>query len=199
MIRNGADNTTDRDTGAYWENQFCRMARTSGKSFTPHQFKRPDNSALFYGPSSDIEGKSQWTLPDITIWSAPGEHHEIKHKRPTADGMYGLERYRIDALVRFANVTAQAVYYTIHDWDMAGAANSQERVENDLSHWLVGDIARLSKGCTRSGKADTWYAGSLRKDEPIWYWTADPTRKFAWFRPLAELWTAEVVADKHAA
>lgn len=189
MKRNGADNATDRETGAYWENQFCRMARGLGKVFTPHQFKRPDNSALFYGPASDSEGKSQWTLPDITVWSAPGEHHEIKHKNQTHDGMYGLEVYRIEALVRFANTTGQAVYYTIHDWQLAGAANSQERVANDMTHWLVGDITQLSRGCTKPGKSDTWYAGQLRRDEPTWYWTADPCRRFAWFRPLSEIWT----------
>lgn len=180
------DNAADRTVGQYWENQFCRMARQCGKVFTPHQFDRPANSAMFYGPA-DIAGKSGWTLPDITVWSAPGEHHEIKHKNPTRDGMYGLERYRLDALVRFANTTGQAVFYTIHDWEMAGASGSAAHVENDMSHWLVGDIEQLSKGCTRQGRDWTYYNGQQRMVD-IWYWTADPNRKHRWFRPLAEVW-----------
>jgi len=188
MTAPARDNAADRATGQYWENQFCRMARQRGKLFTPHQFGRDAKSAMFYGPT-DLEGKSGWTLPDITIWSAPGEHHEIKHKNPTFDGMYGLERYRLDALVRFANATGQPVYYTIHDWERAGASCSSEPVENHIDHWLVGDVSLLSRGCTRK-KLDEWtyYNGEMRQVE-VWYWSADPDRRvLRWFRPLAELW-----------
>lgn len=190
MTRNGADNSTDRETGAHWEAEFCRMARRYGKFFTPHQFGH-GRSAMFYG------GDSQWTLPDITIWSAPGEHHEIKHKRSTQDGMYGLERYRLDALIRFANTTGQQVFYTIHDWEMAGADDSQERVSNDPDHWLAADIATLSRGHTRISRDSTYYNGILREVEVL-YWTADPSRKHRWFVPLPEIWQLEVITQKGA-
>lgn len=179
------DNAADRAIGQHWENQFCAMARLGGKFFTPHQFGRPTEPALFHG--TDSFGKTQWTLPDITIWSAPDEHHEIKHKNPTKDGMYGLERYRLDALVRFANVTGQSVYYTIHDWEMAGADGAGDPVSNDISHWLVGEIGQLSHGCTRQGPGWTYYNGEMKK-MPMWFWTADTSRKYRYFRPLAEVW-----------
>lgn len=127
------DNAADREVGQYWETQFCGMARVYGKTFTPHQFRRV-GSAMFYGGAADLDGKTQWTLPDITVWSAPGEHHEIKHKNPDRSGCYGLERYRLDALVRFANTTRQKVYYSIHDWEMAGASSAKEQVANDIEH-----------------------------------------------------------------
>lgn len=179
------DNAADRSIGQHWENEFCRMARRYGKVFTPHQFGRP-TSAMFFG-APDIAGKSGWTLPDITVWSAPGEHHEIKHKNPTRDGMYGLERYRLDALVRFANTTGQSVFYTIHDWEMAGASSAADPLDNDMDHWFVGDIAQLSIGYTRRSKDWTYYNGQQRRVE-VWYWTADPHRKHRYFRPLAEVW-----------
>jgi hypothetical protein len=105
--------------------------------------------------------------------------------------MYGLERYRLDALVRFANTTGQPVYYTIHDWEMAGATGSTERVANDIRHWWVGDIRNLSRGCTRRSVGPTYYGGNVR-EVLIWYWSASTL----WFRPLAEVW-AESAPEQH--
>jgi hypothetical protein len=180
------NNAADREIGQHWETQFCGMARAYGKVFTPHQFRR-SGSAMFYGGAPDLDGKTRWTLPDITVWSAPGEHHEIKHKNADRSGCYGLERYRLDALVRFANTTGQKVYYTIHDWEMAGAHAAKEDVANDIDHWLVGDVAELSVGHTRQAPGWSYYGGEQRKVD-IWYWTADPTRRRPWFRPLADVW-----------
>jgi len=175
------NNAADRQTGAYWEREFCKMAGRYGYMFTPHQLALKTKSAVAYERGPD--GWNPLTLPDITIWSTPGEHHEIKHKNRSRDGMYGLERYRLDALVRFANATGQKVYYTIHDWELAGAKNSQERVPNDIRHWFVGDIAVLSRGCTKTAKDWTYYDGGMRRME-VWYWTASPR----WFKPLGEIW-----------
>lgn len=180
--RQCADNKTDRETGAHWERQFCALAADFGLLFTPHQIGRPSQSAAAYG-----RGPGGWKtllLPDVTVWSAPGEHHEIKHKNQTPNGMYGLEVYRLDALVRFANTTGQSVYYTIHDWEMAGARSSTERVGNDLRHWFVGDIAELSQRSTTTKRG--WsYVNGQRKEVDIRYWTA---RRY--FRPLGEVWAA---------
>lgn len=180
------NNGKDRATGEHWERQFCDLAARFGRTFTPHQIGRPNQSASAYslGPG----GWSTLLLPDVTVWSAPGEHHEIKHKNRTRDGMYGLERYRLDALVRFGNTTGQKIYYTIHDWELAGASSSEERVANDIRHWFVGDIADLSRGCTRRGEDWTYYGGGQVKKE-IWYWTA--SRR--WFRPLGEVWVGSEV------
>lgn len=141
------DNASDRRTGARWERGFCVLAAGFGKTFTPHQIGR-NQSAAAYERATD--GWSSLTLPDVTIWSAPGEHHEIKHKNRTRDGMYGLEEYRVNALVRFANTTAQRVYYTIHDWEIAGATSSADEIANDIEHWFCADIAVLCRSATKT-------------------------------------------------
>jgi hypothetical protein len=143
--------------------------------FTPHQFKRSD-AAMFYG-------LSQWTLPDITIWSAPGEHHEIKHKKATPRHEYGLERYRLEALTRFAAITEQRVLYTIHDWENANplAQNSREPAPNNLADWFTADVMEFADGCwARAGQS--YYGGQLRDGMEICYWYADR------FVPLSEFW-----------
>lgn len=176
------DNVSDRRVGAQWERGFCVLAADFGKTFTPHQIGRPKSAAAYErGP----DGWSSLTLPDVTIWSAPGEHHEIKHKNRTRDGMYGLEDYRVNALVRFANTTRQRVCYTIHDWEIAGAASSGEEIANDIRHWFYADIAVLCRGATKTREDWTYYNGGQRR-MPVRYWTAE-----RYFRPLAELWAVK--------
>jgi len=168
----------DRAIGAYWERQFGIMAGELGKVFTPHQLHLTTKSASAYGLVSG-RGWRHYLLPDVTIWSAPGEHHEIKHKRPTPDGCYGLELYRLDALAEFAETTGQGVYYTIHDWDSAGGRDQQA---NRLEDWRYADVTDISQRSTKSGRGMSWVHGR-QKEVEIRYWTA--TR---FFRPLAELW-----------
>lgn len=185
------DNAADRLIGERWEGRFCGMARTLGKVFTPHQFKRPNQSAMFYGPGVG-NGKSGWTLPDVTVWSAPGEHHEIKHKkRVPGRGWYGLEVYRLQALLHFARTTEQSVYYTIHDWEVAGAPNSRADWPNDIGHWFVADVAALARRHAKEMDSPTYYNGQIRQ-LPTRYWPADE-----FFRPLAEIWVpdAALVVD----
>lgn len=189
------DNAADRGIGQYWEFQFCMMARTYDKVFTPHQFGRRDQSALYYGGAADLDGKTRWTLPDITIWSAPGEHHEIKHKNRDRSGCYGLERYRLDALLRFANATGQRVYYTVHDWEIAGATNSREKAPSDIAHWFAADVYDLAQGFTRTSMDWTYYNGGQRQME-ICYWSFDPeATRIRRFKPLAEIWGLLAVVD----
>lgn len=176
------DNGKDRALGEHWEREFCKLAASRGKTFTPHQIGRPGQSASAY-----CRGDGDWSkllLPDVTVWSAPGEHHEIKHKEPTFDGMIGLERYRLDALVRFANTTGQRVFYTIHDWRRAGATSSHQSIANRLDDWYCGDIAALSRGCTKPGTSTSYINGELTENVPTWYWSVRPL----WFRSLAEVW-----------
>lgn len=175
------NNARDREIGAHWERQFCLLAARYGKVFTPHQIGRPESAQAY---ERNDQGWSNLTLPDVTIWSAPGEHHEVKHKNRTRDElpMYGLEEYRLTALVRFANTTGQRVLYTIHDWEIAGARSASEPVESRLEHWFVGDVASLSRQITKTRPGWTYYAGGQRK-LPIHYWVAQRH-----FRPLAELW-----------
>jgi hypothetical protein len=184
VTSHATDNEADRRIGAQWERKFCQLAARFGKVFSPHQIASPDKSAVAYGQGTDGTWE-HYTLPDVTIWSAPGEHHEIKHKRATRNGRYGLERYRIDALMRWATTTGQPVYYTIHDWEVArGADAADESMPNDIDHWFYADIEELSPGCTwvqKNGRS--WINGKARDDVEIWFWTA---RRY--FHPLRKLW-----------
>lgn len=163
MTDHATDNERDRRIGAHWEREFCKMAAGFGKVFSPHQINTLDGAAVAYG----LGDNGQWDnylLPDVTIWSAPGEHHEVKHKQRTWDLCYGLERYRLDALVRWANTTGQPVYYTIHDWQVAGGTDAaDESIPNDLRHWFYADVETISRRHTRADKTE--YLGSTASAE----------------------------------
>ena len=184
-MSNHRDAASARAIGERWERNFCVLAADHGKVFSPHQIDRPDKSASAWGPREN--GKySRYLLPDVTIWSAPGEHHEIKHKNQTPDGCYGLERYRLNALVCWANTTGQQVLYTIHDWEKAGARGADENVPNRIEHWYFADVEDISRRHTKVTQRGTSLVnGMLKNDVEIVYWTA---RRY--FHPLAELWTA---------
>lgn len=141
----GRDNGHDRQLGHQWERNFCTLAAHRRKSFTPHQIGR-EQSAQWYAPQAN--GLNPVLLPDATIWSAPGEHHEIKHKSATNPGCvcrcYGLEKYRFDALVLFRHETNQPVLYTIHDWELAGAKRSSDPMPNQIEHWRTVDVLELA-------------------------------------------------------
>jgi len=157
----------DRAIGAYWERQFCVLAARYNRTFTPMQIGR-DASAQAY--SSGPAGWSLLTLPDVTIWTRPGEHHEIKHKSPTKYGSIGLEVYRFAALERFADLTGQDVLYTIHRHDLAGGRDSKV---NDIEHWFTASVTTLKaaigspSAITRTGPT---YCNGEKKDVPIIYW-----------------------------
>lgn len=175
------DNTKDRETGAHWERQFSVMAGDRGYLFTAHQIGRTTSAA-----AHRREGKD-WavlTLPDITIWSAPGQHHEIKHKSPDRSGCYGLESYRLRALHAFHVETGQAVFYTIHDWSLAGAMSSTESVPNQLGDWVTADVRDLYGRYTDTRQGTSWYAGKRRDNVTVHYWRVQR------FQPLADVWAA---------
>lgn len=187
-----ADNAADRATGETWERAFCELARDHGKVFTPHQIGTPNKSAAAYGPGEHGIGYSTYLLPDVTVWTAPGEHHEIKHKNQDRSGCYGLERYRLDALVRWANTTGQDVFYTIHDWELAGATNSRDPVPNRIEHWRCANVSDLAMRITTTRVGTSWIGGVKRDDVRICYWTARRN-----FQPLSDLW-AGIVDEKRA-
>lgn len=180
------DNKSDRELGEHWERQFCIMAAWAGKFFTPHQIGKPAVAASFYGLQGGLW--KQGLLPDVTIWSAPGEHHEIKHKNPTRDGCYGLEVYRLQALIRFANTTGQQVLYTIHDWGHAGCRSSREPCENRAEDWFFADVSDLSRSWTRERPGPS-YVNRVKQVVPIRYWRASD-----YFMPLSALWASPLRA-----
>jgi hypothetical protein len=162
------------------------MAARYGRSFTPHQIGKSKSAAAAYHYEDRYHLA---TLPDVTVWTRPGEHHEIKHKDPTRDGMFGLEQYRVDALRWFAEETGQSVYYTIHCYDFVPLSTRQERKfyrKNHESHWLTASILDLLSReyrVARSGSAAVSIVnGKRREGVKILYWPMDA------FIPLSALW-----------
>lgn len=165
----------DRDIGKFWERQFCILAWQYGKCFTPHQWDK-NKSAVFFK-----KGINKYTLPDITIWTAPGEHHEIKHKVPTKYKSIGLEKYRFDALCDFQHETKTDVFYTIHDYSRIG----KESEENNIEDWITARVNRelfYENALVCDGKS--WVNGE-EKTVKIMYW------EMGLFIKLKEYWENE--------
>ena len=173
MTAHCTDLNGDRSLGAKWEANFQRAALRWGKAVTRHQVNRT-GAAVAY---SRISGR-HYTLPDVTVWSAPGEHHEIKHKNPTSRGKFGLEVYRFDALVWFANETGQPVYYTIHDWEHAGGKYEEANRPRD---WFMVDVRVLAAAPKATFAGSSWVNG-VATTVPIHYWA-----KELW-APLRDVW-----------
>ena len=170
-----ADNGADRALGEYWEREFCRMAAGLGLSFTPMQIGRKASAQAY------LQASTKWrhyTLPDVTVWTHPGQHHEIKHKDPTARNTYGLEVYRFEALMWFAGETEQAVLYTIHNHALSGG---REGRLNRIEHWFTVDVRKLNGAWSSQGHVFSYVNGKKRR-VPIYYW---PMRLWA---PLQEYW-----------
>lgn len=173
------DNDGDRQNGHDWEGKFCELAAQFEKSFTQQQAGRTGGAQwMQYGIHPLL-------LPDFAIWTAPGEHHEIKNKAPKQNpkqqrpGLYyGLEQYRLEALVAFRRETQQPVLYTIHDWKKAGAVDSRAPMLNRLEDWLTVDVHVLARYIT----------AHRLPPQPFKTWVnAKPATRPGYFWPVA-LW-----------
>ncbi len=181
-----SDNGADRKLGKYWERMFCLMAARRGLMLTPMQIGR-SGSAIAWHPRRGR--RHVLTLPDITIWSCPTEHHEIKHKNPTRAGEFGLEEYRLAALLDFASESEHAVMYTIHNHDLSGGRNAKA---NDLEHWMTYNVLELDGTQTREDTGVSWVNGKPQDVRRL-YWPA------AWWQPLSVFWrdrTSQSVAPR---
>lgn len=175
MTEHCTNNGADRAKGEYWEKQFGIMAAQHGKVFSFLQIGR-NGSALFY-----LKIGGHWrkhTLPDVVIWSSPGEHHEIKHKAPTARGRFGLEVYRFNALMEFAETTQQRVMYTIHNHALAGGSDAKE---NNIAHWVTANVTELDGQWSSQYPGYSWINGQKVETE-IYYWDQE-----LW-QPLESFW-----------
>lgn len=170
-----------RESGALWERNFCVLAAMHNKEFTPHQLVRKEGAAVSWRQEGN--GWRKQLLPDVVVWSAPGEHHEIKHKNKMNNGCYGYEAYRLHELVRFANTTGQRIYYTIHDWELAGASSSIDPMANRIEDWLCADVADLSRSRTGEFTGRSIIGGVMKSDVRQFMWDAS-----RYFRPLADVW-----------
>lgn len=169
-----ADNRTDRAVGEAWEARFEDMAE--GFGFECHKPEAPET----WWPDKGL-------LPDRLVQrDKRHEWHELKHKRPSRRHLFGLEAYRLDALLRLAKHVGDAVLYTIHNWEAAGARSAGETVPNRIEDWVTIDVLELPDTISESvEKESTYYAGSKAK-ALIHYWDAD-----AW-DALSLRWEIEV-------
>lgn len=142
--------TKDRELGERWEKNFGQLVMRHGLTATAHQIGREESASAWY---LDENGKKQRViLPDVVVWSFPGQHHEIKHKNPSRAGWFGLEKYRFDSLRWFQNETKQAVFYTIHNHNLSGG---RDGLENNLDHWVTASVTVLDQSWAYIAEADT--------------------------------------------
>lgn len=184
MVEHCGNNGADRALGDYWERVFCYMAATYGRSFTPLQIGRNDSAqaACILGGRWHKE-----VLPDVTIWTHPGQHHEIKHKNPSRDGYFGLELYRFEALMWFAEETQQDVMYTIHNHDLSGGRDARE---NHIEHWFTVNVRELDGHWAKLRSHYSYYNGERTKTKiRQYFWSPD-----LWV-PLQEYWQVPVIAE----
>lgn len=180
-----SDLAEDRKIGAYWERAFCALAANHAKAITALQLASPDESAAAHFRTNE-GGWSRWALPDVVVWTSPGEHHEIKHKTTTPDGRYGLEQYRFQALVEFARETRQDVLYTIHDWGLAGG---KDVTVNHIDHWRTAPILSLV-GKGTATEFPSWRGGQRVDKTPGLMWPA------SLWTPLADYWARAAAEDR---
>jgi hypothetical protein len=181
VASHATDNAGDRRVGELWERRFARLAMERGWAVTAHQIGRKAGAATAITLSSTNDYR-QLLMPDLTVWSAKSQHHEIKHKNPTRNGQYGLEQYRLELLLDFAARTGQTVMYTIHDWELAGASGSRQEMPNSIEHWRTVDLSALSKLPHRIDEKGTSYCNGQRTETCIWYWPVE------YWVPVSHYW-----------
>ncbi len=181
MPGHAEDSRGDRSLGDAWEGKFCEMAGRYNLSYVRLQ-KRVAGAASWYRGLGGPDGIERQLLPDIWILTAPGEYHEIKHKRPAASGHYGIECYRFGELREFHAETKRPTLYTIHDWELAGAQNSRQEMPNRIAHWRTVDFTVLARNLPDPGTCTTWRDGRKVENVPIYYW---PT---SLWEPLSNWW-----------
>jgi hypothetical protein len=159
-------NSTDRQIGEEWEVHFTEMVTDLGMDC-----HRPDPPEVWW---------KKGLLPDRVVRAGASlEWHEIKHKRPTRNGEYGIEDYRFEANVNLGSHTGNPVLYTIHDWELSGAESRDEPTENHLEDWLTIDFQALAASPRREGPGMT-YRNSSRAETTIYYWSAGLWEPLAW-------------------
>ena len=180
MASNHSNNVEqDRALGKQWERNFCLLAETYSKSFTLMQVGRTESVVAW---KMNNNKRNSYTLPDIAIWTSPGEHHEIKHKNPTAHNSFGLEAYRFEALLWFSRETQQQVMYTIHNHDLSGGRNT---LINRLEHWITINVEDLNNKWNWQSSGISYVNGEAKR-VPIYYWP-----KNLWI-PLKLFWDKEL-------
>ena len=168
------DNPGDRASGTYWEQRFAVMAAGLGIRCRRDEDKN-------------------WPYWDFLLTYPDGhqEHHEIKNKRPTSRREYGLEEHRLQGMLERSSL-ALPIFYTIHDWELAGASTSREPMLNRMGDWRTVAIDALGDLDRFDPRGKTYYGGKLAY-LPMWFWYAHK------WSPLGRHWGLEIEPEKPAA
>jgi len=134
----------DRKRGEKTEHEFCELMQKYG-CFT-HRFQKG------YPKSAVLERGSEYIiLPDM--WVVAERNHpyfaEVKGKYPSRYGAYGLERYRVDSLIKISDLTGITVLYVIYD--------------TKDNEWYWNDIKMLMKQPYKEFWSQTYVAGEVKR------------------------------------
>jgi len=159
----------DRAIGEKWERKFGTLAARFGHAITANQINRSSSAVAYY--IAEDGSFRRLILPDFVIWSFPGQHHEIKHKSPARAGprrdCFGLERYRFDSLKHFQSICQQRVFYTIHNYAMAGGKYVEVNRPEDWLTMSIDDMDGSHQHVETDGTS--WCNGTCIQTE-ILYW-----------------------------
>jgi len=151
----------DRNTGQFWQDQFCRMAEGYGCICEDKQRSR-DVAAV-----ATFNGR-RLILPDLQICKdMKTVLPEIKHKNPTAHGQYGWEQYRLDDCVEYARQSGLQVIMAVHDWSLAGG---KEVSSNAIEHWRWADVLEMADSFDYRNPLGVTWKGGQKTTAPICYW-----------------------------
>lgn len=168
MSRQCTNLKEDRRRGKQAELDFIRLCNRFGKASHGFQIGR--------GQSATIRiGGQQVIAPDVCVWSAKrgASLHEVKRKYPTADGMFGLEEYRFDAL-KTLDALASVWYTVLLHADSDKARHNLEEVSISSGRrytpgmWLTASVSSLRKP-SKERTGYSWRGGEKTKCN-IYYW-----------------------------
>lgn len=134
----------DRKKGERAEHKFCQLMQNYG-CFTYRFQKGYPKAAVLERNDKYIILPDVWIIPE----NRPPFFAEVKAKYPSKYGAYGLERYRVDSLIRILNLTGVAILYTIYD--------TRDK------QWYWNDLKRLLEKPYKEFRSRTYADGEVKK------------------------------------
>jgi hypothetical protein len=137
-------------------------------------------AAMAYLPDDDRYAGSRIIQPDLSCWQ---HGHallvEVKSKRRTAHGQYGLDRMRFHTLKTYQQFVGGDTMYVIYDMDLAGGKLDDENA------FLVATINELDETKEAAGNFYFWSPSDFEPLIPYlevleWQPTAEQPMRPAW-------------------
>jgi hypothetical protein len=132
-----------------------------GYMVEPHQCNKDrsnlDEAAMAYLPDDDQYAACRIVQPDLSCWKCGnGLLIEVKSKRKTARGQYGLDRMRFHSLNLYQKFVGGDALYVVYDMDLA------EGRLDDENAFLVATIDDLKETREAAGKFYFWSPSDFR-------------------------------------